>query len=182
VIEMNALQNNQELVDRFGVVAQRFCSLVDTASNMGRAELVAEIYRILPSLIGEAMKLPNVHPSEKVGQIAPTGKPALLSNDRMTHGEWTQLYNFFKEQLADWDLYRQVFDPTKDQDTVVGSLADDLADIYRDLKEGLVLNETHQASPEDIIWEWRFSFYSHWGKHAIDALQTIHCRISESNM
>ena len=55
-------------------------------------------------------------------------------------------------------------------------LADDIADIYRDLKEGLVLSETHQAPPENIIWNWRVLFYSHWGKHAMDALLAIHFR------
>jgi hypothetical protein len=28
--------------------------------------------------------------------------------------------------------------------------------------------------PNDILWKWRLGFYSHWGKHAIDALRTIH--------
>lgn len=68
----------------------------------------------------------------------------------------------------------QVFDPTKDNEAVHGSLADDFADIYRELKEELVLNEIHQASPKQNIWNWRLGYYSRWGKHAIDALRTMH--------
>jgi len=59
-------------------------------------------------------------------------------------------------------------------------LADDFADIYRDLKEGLNLNESHEASPEDNIWHWRLGYYSHWGKHAIDAVRTIHFLLEET--
>ena len=81
-----------------------------------------------------------------------------------------------KEKLGNWDSYRQLFDPTEDNEAIFGSLADDIADIYFDLKEGLLLAE-HQTPPEDIIWEWRLSFYSHWGKHAMDALLTIHFRL-----
>jgi hypothetical protein len=84
-----------------------------------------------------------------------------------------------KEKLGEWDQYNQVFDPTQDADAVHGSLADDLADIYRDLKEGLVLKETKLRQPEDLIWEWRFAFHSHWGKHAMDALLTIHFRLQQ---
>ena len=80
-----------------------------------------------------------------------------------------------KRLLEDWDLYWQVFDPTKDSEAIYGSLADDIADIYRDLKEGL--DDIHLARAEDIIWEWRLGFSSHWGKHAIDALRTIHFRL-----
>lgn len=68
----------------------------------------------------------------------------------------------------------QVFDPTKDREAIYGSLADDIADIYRDLKEGLVLHHSGLASPNDILWDWRLGFYSHWGKHSMDALRTIH--------
>jgi hypothetical protein len=31
--------------------------------------------------------------------------------------------------------------------------------------------------PEDVIWEWRLGYYSHWGHHAIHALLTIHFRL-----
>jgi hypothetical protein len=95
----------------------------------------------------------------------------------MTDEQWRQLYDLLKEKLGDWDLYWQVFNPTTDKEADCGTLADDIADIYRDLKEGLVLNEKRLARPEDVIWEWRLLYYSHWGKHAIDAMLTIHFRL-----
>jgi len=93
---------------------------------------------------------------------------------RIGHEEWNQLYNALKEKLGDWDLYWQVFDPTKDNKAIYGTLADDIADIYRDLKNGINLTESDTVLPRDIISEWRFGFYSHWGRHAINALGTIH--------
>jgi len=72
-----------------------------------------------------------------------------------------------------------VFDPTKDSEAISGSLADDIADIYRDLKKGLELKETYPRQPEAAIWQWRFGFYSHWGKHAMDALLAIHSRLQK---
>ena len=47
-----------------------------------------------------------------------------------------------------------------------------LADIYRDVHEGLVLWE--MARPEQAVWEWRFGYWSHWGAHLVEALSAIY--------
>jgi len=47
---------------------------------------------------------------------------------------------------------------TRDTEAIHGSLADDIADIYRDLKDGLVLKETRRSQPEDLIWECGSAF------------------------
>jgi hypothetical protein len=52
-------------------------------------------------------------------------------------------------------------------------LADALTDIWKDLRKGLDALARGVALDE-VTWEWRFAFWSHWGAHAVDALQTIH--------
>ena len=55
-----------------------------------------------------------------------------------------------KGKLGDWDLYHQVFDPTQDDEA---SLADDIADIYSDLKEGLAFVQAGLGhKPEKAIF------------------------------
>ena len=92
----------------------------------------------------------------------------------MREPEWGRLYELLKDKLEDWDLYWQVFDPTKDSEAIRGSLADDIADIYRDVKEGLDVHNPNLALRQDTICSWRVLYYSHWGQHAINALYTIH--------
>ena len=169
---MSAPNGNAEVASRFASIARQFCAAVDSASSMDKIELLARIYPILPELIGEAIGLPDVALSE----IATVH----LNVSRKEQQEWGQLCNLLKEKLGDWDLYHQVFDPTEDSEAIFGTLADDIADIYRDLKKGLDLNETPSTPPEDAIWEWRLLFYSHWGKHAMDALLTIHFRLQDT--
>jgi hypothetical protein len=166
---MSAPDDNSKVADRFVVIANQYCSLVDSASSMDRTDLLGQIYRILPALIGEAISLPEVRLGDSDDQVEGT--------NRLNDQEWQRLYSMLKEKLGDWDLYHQVFDPAQDDEAIMGSLADDIADIYRDLKEGLVLRENHEAPPEDIIWEWRLSFYTHWGHHAMNALLTTHFRM-----
>jgi len=170
---MSAAHNNREIADRFRVIALRFCSLVDAAPNMDRTELLVAVYRMLPGLIDEAVRLPEVELSEKHDELAPKAA-RLRSHDHQ------RLYPMLKEKLGDWDLYRHVFDPTKDEEAILGTLSDDLADIYHDLKDGLILDETLQAPPEDSIWTWRLLFHSHWGEHAISALGAIHRRLFDT--
>lgn len=60
----------------------------------------------------------------------------------------------------------------------VGDLADDITDIYRDLSEGLSLYSTgHLAEAE---WAFVFSFRSHWGRHAADAIQALHSWLADT--
>jgi hypothetical protein len=92
----------------------------------------------------------------------------------MQHAEFLLLYESLKIRLGDWDLYWLVFDPTKDSEAIRGSLANDIADVYRDVKEGLDCQDLDLALLSDAIWEWRIGFYSHWGRHAINALRTSH--------
>ena len=66
-------------------------------------------------------------------------------------------------------------------DAIVGSLADDLADTYFDLKEGLALQEAGETEPSRVIWEWRFSFDIHWGEHALSALRSLYFRFRENS-
>jgi Domain of unknown function (DUF5063) len=177
---VNAVIDNAEIAGRFAGIANRFCSVVDSAANMERTDLLLKIYQILPKLIDEAISLPDVGPSDSDDPIEENSLPASRPNARQSKQEWSQLYNLLKDKLGDWDQYWQVFDPTEDKEALSGTLADDVADIYRDLKEGLTLRETHQAPSEDIVWSWRFSFYSHWGKHAMDALLAIHFRLQNA--
>jgi uncharacterized protein DUF5063 len=177
---MNTSDGNTEVADRFSAVAKQFCSAVDSASKTDRTDLLFQIYRILPKLIDEAISLPDVRLSDIGNGVEGNSEPASLVSVRQAVQEWGQLYNSLKEKLGDWDLYWQVFDPCADNQAIAGTLADDIADIYRDLKEGLVLRDTCQGRLEDIVWTWRLLFYSHWGKHAMDALLTIHFRLQST--
>ena len=53
-----------------------------------------------------------------------------------------------------------VFDPRTDNEAIHVSLSDDIAGIYRDLKDGIVLKETNEVPASETIFEWRFGFTS----------------------
>jgi hypothetical protein len=74
-----------------------------------------------------------------------------------------------------FNYYSECFDPliVPAEEPVTADLADDLADIWRDLKAGLILYQT--SNRVAAAWQWRFHFEIHWGHHvsaAIYALQS----------
>jgi hypothetical protein len=70
--------------------------------------------------------------------------------------------------------YQIVFDSLTQEEAdaqVTGWLADDLADIYLDVREGLEHANAGRAS--EALWEWRFGYFSHWGRHLVHAQNAI---------
>jgi hypothetical protein len=148
---------------------------VDAAANLEKEQLLLQIYRILPELIGEAIRLPDANPFEREKEDNQDDQLSQAeSSTRVNHKEWEDIYNLLQKKLGDADLYWTVFDPTKDKEVIYGSVSDDIADIYRDLKEGLVEIRESAAAPSQVIWDWRLGFYTHWGYPATSALRTIH--------
>jgi hypothetical protein len=81
------------------------------------------------------------------------------------------------ERLGSARYYWHVLDPTNDFDTALGcgDLLDDLGDIYKDLKNSLILFSLGKEScEENALWQLKFDFDAHWGEHCVNALSAIH--------
>jgi hypothetical protein len=92
--------------------------------------------------------------------------------------DWKQIFEHVSRALPQ-RYYWMYFDPMAKtesvQEAVMGDLADDLADIYRDLKSGLNVWENQKGNQIiEIVWNWKFLFQAHWGQHAIDAMRALH--------
>lgn len=177
---MNIQDNYAGAVNRFGPIAEQYCSLVDSQSALDKSEFLLQVYRMLPALIAEASRLPPVSFDDDENEEQEASIRQIRDETQMKQQEWGQLYDSLKEKLGDWNLYLMVFDPRTDNEAIHGSLADDIADIYRDLKDGIVLKEAKGVPASEIIFEWRFGFTSHWGQHAVNALRTIHFLLQET--
>jgi hypothetical protein len=76
--------------------------------------------------------------------------------------------------------YARVFDPfvLPPEEPVVGSIGDDVADIYDDVVSGL--GEYDAGHTARAIWQWAFGLRSHWGRHATDAIYVLHIWLTEN--
>ncbi len=148
--------------DFFAMLAREFVVLIDDSvaappRDLSSTQLVSK----LGCLLGSASRL-----QECAIQDWP-------DPPEREHSEYLQLYQALNARLP-FGHYWTCLDPidlARGPDTGVGDLADDIADIYFDLREGLHLFEA--GFPEGAFFTWRQSFWSHWGKHTADAVGAL---------
>lgn len=100
-----------------------------------------------------------------------------IESTRISNEQWKAIFARFNS--LPFNYYNEFFSPANydEKEPVVGDLADDLADIYRDLKENLDLYDAgHQA---EALWEWKQSFRIHWGRHAVAAIHALHAYFAD---
>ena len=73
--------------------------------------------------------------------------------------------------FGEYDAYWEIYNPYECDNAVCGSLSDDFADIYNDLKIGILLYEDKNVN--DAAWQWKWSFDNHWCYHVADALRAL---------
>ena len=148
-------------VEQFAAEALRFEQWA--YSNEPNAALAARktLLRI-SSLYTAALQLPSPYTYAGDGQPCP---------DVGLVDECAKLSAF---QAIPFDMYGEVFNPllVPPDEPVIGSIADDITDVYRDVVTGLRAYQTGNRA--GAIWEWGFHFHHHWGKHATGAIKAIH--------
>lgn len=109
-----------------------------------------------------------------VGLTLPSASSDRLSEDmRVSDEEWRVVHASCARLPL--DLYGEVFNPLDlpPLTPVVGSIADDIADIYRDVVTGL--RAFRAGLKAEAAWHWRFHFQIHWGEHVTGAIRALHC-------
>ena len=145
----------------FVSAAETFIAVVETADTRSRVEFVRDLERALVDLYAAGLTLDDVEPSDT------------SSSDARANHDVAGLQRRLAQMLGDLDFYNVVFDPYDlDAQPVTGSLADDIADIYRDLQDGFAaLGDGETAN---AYWEWKFGFDCHWGRHAAEAIYALY--------
>jgi len=160
LLSMDAVAPHYEA---FAVLAKDYCDLIVNDSIKGLPGL-KKVHGKLIRLHTAAMDLPAVR---LLGS-----KTQSLEKD-LSHDQWQALYESLKERLFLND-YCDTFDPLgRSTEALTCSLADDFADIWRDLENGFIALKQGQPAVE-VWWDWRFSFHFHWGQHSSGALRVMY--------
>jgi len=69
-----------------------------------------------------------------------------------------------------------VFEPFEPRAKAISfSVSGDLADIYCDVKEGVLkIGKRSNVLSPSIVWEWKLKLETHWGRHAVSAIAALH--------
>lgn len=142
----------------FVQVAKQYCSLIDHVPEIGDDWLLP-LCRLLPKLHAAVESLRD-----------PGGHDVLVELADLDAR--FELFSRLHEELGRRDSYWMEFDEPVAGDaghehSMSGSLADDLTDIYFELKRGLQLLEA--VSADEVAHLWQAGFQQHWGQHLVDA-------------
>lgn len=146
-------------------LAQRYCELIE-ASSAEQATWLKDVAELLPRLHATVSSL-NGRPDD--------GDLTLLPDLDARF----ELYTHLVELLGDRDSYWLEFDRIDDSLTMTGSLADDLTDIYCELKHGL---RSVDKNPERSVHAWCEGFATHWGQHLTDAERHLSALVSAGRL
>jgi hypothetical protein len=161
----------QNELDGFAETVKQFCSWIEEEFTEPLEELrTAEKY--LTELHYGVLKLPET--STIWNEVED------LEEFKNTFGELKNDWAKCRAKFENLPIngYWEIFDASEieNQIPVFAELSDDLADVYSDLKAGLLLYEK-EMFPE-AFWEWRFRFQIHWGNHLTGAQKAIRNYIS----
>lgn len=141
-----------EKAEKFLSSAISFCELVENYKTNNDNDKLNKLLISVSSLYAQAMSLPQVEPENIYVSDFNFDLPNLNLGKNETY--WT------------------VFEPYTFEEPVRGSLTDDLIDIYKDLKQGVLLYQRDEQL--EAIWHWKFHYEYHWGRHALNAMRALH--------
>lgn len=153
-------------VIEFVAVANEYCKYSEHASEIHGDELMQILQRLLPLLYLKATFLPQLRP------VFDDGNEKFITEDI-----WFSIHDSFKKSFGTANEYLEVFDEKMNDSEIplVSSLAENMTDIYQDLKDFLLLYQTGTREVmNDAIWECRMNFENYWGQKLVNALRAIH--------
>jgi hypothetical protein len=153
-------------VVEFVAVANEFCKYTEHASEIKGDEMLRIMQRILPLMYLKASLLPKLEPFFEDG------------NEKfVTESDWNDINDILKEKFGTANDYLEVFDEkiNDSEGPVVSSLSENMADMYQDMKDFLLLYQTGTGEVmNDAVWECGMNFENFWGQKLVNSMRAIH--------
>jgi len=153
-------------VVEFVAVANEFCKYTEHASELKGDEMLKILQRILPLMYLKASLLPVLSPYFEDG------------NEKfVTESDWIIINEILREKFGTANDYLEVFDEKMNESDgpVISNLSENMADIYQDMKDFLLLYQTGTSEVmNDAVWECRMNFENFWGQKLVNAMRAIH--------
>ncbi len=135
--------------------AAEYCTLVERLDRAD-SDWLEQLSCLLPRIHAAVIGLGELHPNPC--------RPISSTEYELRF----ELFSRLRRLLGERDHYNLEFDPGDSIDAS-GSLADDITDIYFELRRGLDVLDQQPDHLRDAASVWRTGFRWHWGQHLVDA-------------
>lgn len=146
-------------------VANEYCHFVEKAYNYKTKDILEYMQKILPLMYLKGSLLPDVE--VKVPE----------ANEKfVTEENWEIIFNELRDKFKPNDEYWTMdHSDFKFNEPDKVSLADNLTDIYQDVKDFVLLyGKGTEAAKENAVRDCKLYFQTHWGYRLVQALKYIH--------
>jgi len=146
-------------------VANEFCLFVEKTEEYRQEEIIDYMQKICPLLYLKGTLLPDIEVEYPE------------ANERyITEEQWESIFTPLRDKFAEMDQYwYHDYNDIDVNDPIKGSLADNFADIYQDLKDFVLLYQKNShAAKENAVAELKKYFVTHWGYRLVTAHRYIH--------
>lgn len=144
----------------FIAAANAFCSLIEQFESHHRSEWLDQIGN---TLLGLESTVTQLH-----APLPPSSHAGLSDLEKRF-----ELYSRLKKFLRESDEYWSEADLHAGDGYMTGSLSDDFADIYFELKHGLLLHEQGGYHTGAAVQFWTDGYRDHWRQHLVDARKQL---------
>jgi len=148
----------------FLAVAQKYCLFIEEIEKYDKQQIVDYMHKALPLLYVRGAVLPAVTPED------------YDANEKyVTEEQWQNTFNNIREILKRDDEYWFLENDNPLNEPVRGSIADNLSDIYQDMKDFVTLYQKPLRNAKKVaVWEILELFKAHWGFRIVNLLKVMH--------
>ncbi len=169
---LNSLVYSKNVIELI-TVANEFCGFLERAEEMESADFMSRLQKLLPLLYLKASLLPNFE----------------FEADEELEKYVTEVeYNLIQQKVAEHtgagDDYQEVFVSGMQfsETALTSSIAENVADIYQDMKDLVMLFRTlNEEVMEQALWECQTGFAQIWGQKLVNCLRAVHNLIYAEN-
>ncbi len=142
-------------------VANEYCLFFEKAESYSMIDILNYFHKIAPLLYLKGTLLPSTEATED------------SAGERyVTEEQWEQLFKALRKHFKDADVY---YIHDHNFDSSEASLADNMADIYQDMKDFIMLYQKNTApARQNAIAQLRNLYKWRWGPALISALGAVH--------
>lgn len=145
-------------------LAREYCRFTERVEGQPREDVIEFYRKILPLLYTRASMIPDNEPDAQVAERF------------VTEPQWEVIFKDLREVFQENDEFYFIdYSDPGDIEPWKGSLADQLADIYQDLKDFQILFEKNTyTARESAVYQCRQLFVTHWGERLTRSLHLLH--------
>ena len=150
-------------------VANEYCLFYEKADGYAMQEILDYFHKIAPLIYLKGSLLPGVPPED-------SGPGERF----VTEEQWEGIFKTLREKFGKNDIY---YTHDHNHDSVESSLSDNMADIYQDMKDFVMLYQKNTViARQQAIVLIRDLYKSRWGLALLNGLTAVHQVIFHENI